>query len=498
MSLTAKISAPMSPLVKDRLCFTALLAIAIPVLWLYPAGSSFWRDETGTFWDINHGLAALLSGQWQGQSPLYYLTAWLAYLAGGSREFVLRIPSMLAMAGAAVVLYRIGIRFFDSSIALLAVLVFLCEQHVAFAANDARPYALALLAANTSVLLLLRWLDTGGFRAAALWALGAAFVVYAHYFFGPVLIVEAIYAVYRIKKGSPARLVELSAAALAASLLVLPLLGHIRTLFGNRSNVTIPLTPSFFDLMDHVAPAVMIASAMIGLLIAFFMRSWQPGAWPFTKKSDFWLMFSWAFFVPLLYFLLALFSPLKLFIPRYVLSGAPGAALLMAAVIASVADRASRRIVATCLAGSAILAFGTWRLHGNEDWRGAIEAVRTVTAGTGTPVLIASAFTEQNDPKTLGDPDLRNLFAPIEVYPLNARLIRLPIIATGKASAMQTDYLEHIADTELRDQKRFVLLTPSESSLYGLWLTGRFAGRIVDIEDLGDFGNVSAVLFKLR
>jgi hypothetical protein len=35
------------------------------------------------------------------------------------------------------------------------------------------------------------------------------------------------------------------------------------------------------------------------------------------------------------------------------------------------------------------------------------------------------------------------------------------------------------------------------STVYGLWLTGRFADRIIEVEDLGDFGNVSAVLFKL-
>ncbi len=323
--------------VKDRICFAALLAIVIPVLWLYPAGSSFWRDEAGTFWDVNHGVAAVLSARWLGQSPLYYLTAWVAYLVGGSSEFVLRIPSMLAMAGAAVVLYRVAIRMFDSSVALLAVLIFLCEQHVAFAANDARPYALGLLAVNTSMLLLLRWLDTGGFRAAAALALGAAFVIYAHYFFAPVLIVEAVYALYRMRKGSPARLIESIGAAAAACLLVLPLLPHLLSLFHNRSNVTVPGNPSFFDFMDHVAPSALIAPVAIGLLIAYLTGAWQTGGWSFRRNEYFWLAFAWAFFVPVLYFGFAELTSLKLFIPRYVLSGAPGMALLVAGGIGSLA-----------------------------------------------------------------------------------------------------------------------------------------------------------------
>ena len=483
--------------VKDRICFAALLAIVIPVLWLLPAGSSFWRDEAGTFWDVNHGLAPVLAARWLGQSPLYYLTAWAAYILGGPSEFVLRIPSMLAMAGAAVVLYRVAIRMFDSSVALLAVLVFLCQQHVAFAANDARPYALGLLAVNTSMLLLLRWLDTGGFRAAGALALGAALVIYAHYFFGPVLIVEAAYALYRIYKGSPARVVELTAAIVVAGILVVPLIPHVLSLFHNRSNVTVPQSPSFSDLMDHVAPPVMLASLMVGALIAYLTRSWYSGVWNF-RPDYFWLAFAWAFFVPGLYFVLAISTPLKLFIPRYVLSGAPGSALLIAGALGALVAGPARRIAAACLAAGTLLVFGTWRLHGGEDWRAAIEAVRTVTAGKDIPVFIASPFFEGNDPKTLNDPNLKNLFAPLQAYPLNANLIRLPILSTGKAPSIQVEYLEQIVETQLKDQKRFVLLSPSESSLYGLWMTGRFSGRLAQVEDLGDFGNVTAVLFQLQ
>ncbi|HEY4361555.1 MAG TPA: glycosyltransferase family 39 protein [Bryobacteraceae bacterium] len=483
--------------VKDRICFAALLAVVIQVLWLLPANSSFWRDEAGTFWDVNHGLAPVLAARWLGQSPLYYLTAWTAYMVGGSSEFVLRLPSMLAMAGAAVVLYRVAIRMFDSSVALLAVLVFLCQQHVAFAANDARPYALGLLAVNTSMLLLLRWLETGGFRAAAALALGAAFVIYAHYFFGPVLLVEAVYALFRIHKGSPARLAELAAAIVIAGILVLPLAPHVLSLFHNRSNVTVPQTPSFFDFMDHVAPAVMLASIMAGLLIAYLTRFWRAGVWNF-RPDHFWLVFGWAFFVPTLYFAFAISTPLKLFLPRYVLSGAPGAALLIAGGLSALVAGPARRIAATSLAAGALLAFGTWRLHGGEDWRAAADAVRTVTSGKDMPVLIVSSVSEGNDPKTLNDPNLKNLFAPQQAYPLDAKVIRLPILATGKAPQMQVDFLEQIAETQLKDQKRFVLLSPAESSLYGIWLTGRFSDRLARVEDLGDFGSVTAVLFQLQ
>src|ERR1039458_2325802 len=116
-----------------------LIAIVVVDLWILPIRSSFWLDETATFWVIKDGLANLLqrSMDWAGQSPLYYLTAWLALAAGGRHEWVLRLPSLIALTIAAW--------------------------------------------------LLVRWLDTGFARYAA----------GDHYLFGPVLVVIAFYAVWR-------------------------------------------------------------------------------------------------------------------------------------------------------------------------------------------------------------------------------------------------------------------------------------------------------------
>src|SRR5205807_567978 len=105
------------------------------------------------------------------------------------------------------------------------------------------------------------------------------------------------------------------------------------------------------------------------------------------KRDDLLLVCGWAWFAPVFYFLLAINTEAKLFIPRYLLSSAPEMALLTGLVITSLAAGRSRRIVAGALAAGAVLAFGLTRLHGNEDWRGAMEAVRAEVAGTETPVL---------------------------------------------------------------------------------------------------------------
>ena len=111
---------------------------------------------------------------------MYYLTAWLALVAGGRNEWVLRLPSLIALMVGAWLLYRLAERLLDQASARLAVLAFACSGAVAFAASDARPYALGLCLLNASAWLLVRWLDTGGARYAAAAMVLSVLTIYAH------------------------------------------------------------------------------------------------------------------------------------------------------------------------------------------------------------------------------------------------------------------------------------------------------------------------------
>ena len=53
-------------------------AIVVIQLWLGLIATSFWLDETGTWWIIKDGAAEAVrrSLSWSGQSPLFYLIAW--------------------------------------------------------------------------------------------------------------------------------------------------------------------------------------------------------------------------------------------------------------------------------------------------------------------------------------------------------------------------------------------------------------------------------------
>ena len=138
-----------------------LIAACAALLWVLPMHSSLWLDETGTFWIARDRISDTIARAWfwSGQSPFYYLIAWVAVHVGGTSEIILRIPSLLCMGGAAALLVFTGERLIHRQTGLLGALVFVCFEETVFAAADARPYALALLMLVAHMLMLLRWLE---------------------------------------------------------------------------------------------------------------------------------------------------------------------------------------------------------------------------------------------------------------------------------------------------------------------------------------------------
>jgi hypothetical protein len=232
---------------------------------------------------------------------------------------------------------------------------------------------------------------------------------------------------------------------------------------------------------------------LLGLVLAFAFRPYLPGHW-LLRRDHLLLLCGWALFVPVSYFLFSTIAGTPIFIPRYILSSAPAVALLAAGGISALAAGRSRRIVASAVAVGAILAFGLTRLHGNEDWRGALATVRTATAGSNIPVLFASPFIEASDLEKVADPSQRQLFSPIEVYPIGGKFIRLPMTS----GSLNAGYLEQIVNTELRDRESFLLVTAQESSNYQPWFMGRLADRLLAVEEMGDFGSISVMRFRFR
>src|ERR1041384_8182196 len=88
------------------------LGLGIATLWLLPMRGSLWMDELGTYFVNKDGLHQTIERAWhiQGQTPLWYAIEWAVRSVGGKSEFVLRLPSLVAMSIALYLFYRLFLR----------------------------------------------------------------------------------------------------------------------------------------------------------------------------------------------------------------------------------------------------------------------------------------------------------------------------------------------------------------------------------------------------
>jgi hypothetical protein len=468
----------------ERFWIVVAGAIVVTQLWFGMISTSFWLDETGTWWIVKDGAAEAVrrSLSWSGQSPLFYLIAWFSSRLFGLNEISLRLPSVLAMSGAIYFLYRIAVRLFDAASAAMVAFVFLCGA--SFFAIDARPYALAMLFLTVSTWALLRWLDTNRPVDAILYVITAALVVYAHCIMSLGLGAGVIYAAVTLRN-RPRRLAWLGLLQLAIALLCLPLVPQLMTFYTTRSAHTITGPPAMNDLLAGLIPCS-VAGALILLVWIYTASRGESGIVGKCPPTTALLIGTWSLLAPLFLFLLAVSTDLRLYVGRYYSSALPGQALLAGVLLSSIQRSAVRKALIVAVAAWSILAYGrlTVRSHDNDDWRDAMAFVNK-EAGS-TPVLLVSPFAEAADFKSLADPRLREiLFAPVLFYGQPVRSVRLPHAFAGA----ETTELEKLAE-RLKGEHRFYLVNDTPDPSYETWLLGRL-GSLCRAQSTGQrFGYV--------
>lgn len=450
---------------EDRLWLVAATAYIVLQLWFGMISSSFWLDETGTWWIIKDGPAEAVRRAifWSGQSPLYYLIAWLSSRAFGLNEIALRIPSVLAMCGAIFFLYRIAERLLDRTAGAMAAFLLVCTA--SFYAVDARPYALALLCLTGATWMLLRWLDTNRISDAVLYIALATLAVYAHVVLSLGLAAGAIYAIAMLRN-QPRRVAWLVSFQLAVALLALPLAGELRTFYAARSTHAFTPPPGVENLLTGLIPCSLAGALVLLVWIAMSLRheaNLSSGSWKTAL-----LIGTWAWLPPLMLYALAVSSDLRLYVAKYYSSSLPGQALLAGALLASITRAGVRRALIVAIALVSLLASGRLKgqSHGNENWRDALAFVRS-EAGT-APVLLVSGFVEASSFPVLQDPKLRDIFfAPELLYGEPRRTIRLPNGFNGRPGAEMENIVK-----QLRHNPRFYLVTENPDRGYEMWLLG--------------------------
>ncbi|OKK17501.1 hypothetical protein AMK16_22040 [Streptomyces sp. CB00455] len=299
----------------------------LPVLWTLALGlwglsrqDSVWRDEAAT-WQVagrSAGEIWAMLGNVDAVHGLYYLLMHGLFELFGASTTTLRLPSVLAVAGAAACVALIGRRLAGFWAGLGGGLALGLLPAVQFYLQEGRPYALVAAGAGLSTLLLVSLLESGsGRRAWPRWtAYGVTVLVCALLNWLSLLVLPAHAATLwwvRTARGVWLRWTAYGAGAVAGAL---PLVLFSR----GQSDQVSWIPPLTWHML--IGPAILLA---IGAL----------GAW--ADRPDRVRLSAAAVGLPLLAVptlgLAGLSLVQPLFLDRYVLFGMVGLALLIGAAL---------------------------------------------------------------------------------------------------------------------------------------------------------------------
>ncbi|WP_371498724.1 glycosyltransferase family 39 protein [Kitasatospora sp. NBC_00374] len=203
-------------------------ALAMLAAGLWRIGTpDLWRDELSSWTAATRGLGELFAMLHQVDASIgaYYVVLHFWTELFGASATALRLPSVLAMAGAAAFTALIGRRMFRSSAAGLAAgLLFVAVPGVSRYAQEVRTYAFVVCATAAATWFLLRALERPGFGRwagyAACTAVGAVF----HLVSLSALVGQAALVLLRARRASRGLLWQYPLAALVAVVPAVPVI----------------------------------------------------------------------------------------------------------------------------------------------------------------------------------------------------------------------------------------------------------------------------------
>ena len=473
-----------------------LLLLTVVRLWLMPIGSSLGLDETGTYYLATQGWGDYVAGQLpQIQSPLYTAFMHILIVIVGPNEVLLRLPSVIAMMLALVALYRIGARFADEEAGLIGVATFVTIPYNAFAAADARPYGLAMLASLGAMLMLLRWLDDGKLLDGVLYVLLAALTVHLHYLFATTVVIHGAYATMVLFRGGKVSARDATIAAALIALLLLPLVPIIKSLLTSPLVHAFAPEPGLKDFYGSFIPVIALSGLGMGLLVAALIFPGVKINLVPLRDGFCQLAFLWIVVPPACLFLFSRLSGTSVFVPRYYLPSFAGVAVLLGTAVRTIQPARVRHVTVGLLLLVGITSRGVRDLWPPlaEDWRGAIRAVRLLADKGSMPVLLETGFVEASNAESLTRAEYRKgMLAPLVVYPLQTDVVTLP---TG-LSEDSLKYIDRVVEEVVIGSPRFVLLSRGEGPLP--WLRGRLWSIGYLGKSVGNFDDVKVTLFERR
>ncbi len=330
----------------------AMLGLAVSVIgsWI----PSVWYDEAATISSSTRTWAQLWAeiGTVDLVHALYYAGMHVWFDLVGYTPFTLRLPSALAIAGAAALVVILGRQLGRARLGVIAGIVFCLLPRTTWAGGEGRSYAITALLAIGLTVLLLAASRAGRRRLWVAYGALAVISIVTFVYLAFIVAAHALTVLWWARRGRPARPVLLSwllsagiAAALTAPfvLAVSRQSGQVFWLdsFG-ASTLRGVLRRQWF--MDATAFAIIGGAALVvGAVILLRSRRGREIAAVALPAA----------IVPTVLLVVLTVTTTPLYTPRYVTLSLPFVAILIGALIDALP---SRRLVAIALVGVLALA----------------------------------------------------------------------------------------------------------------------------------------------
>lgn len=473
-----------------------LAVVASLSVWLLAIRAPLWLDETASFWQISAGFGQIMSRR-GGLSPAYSYILWLAAKIMGTSEIALRVPSILAMLGAACLLYCAARELFDRDVAIITAVVFCVHPIVIFASIDARPYAFGALAIGAAIYILVHLRDSDSNWLAAAFGLAAACIVYFHLLFGVILPALAL-CLFAFKIRDRKALWRQSGVALASFALVVPpvIPDLLHTFHGRQTYVFFQGTPDVGDLFWTLVPGwppvvILGATALVAAVTGGLKVRGR------VKSRRVLLCVSLGLVPILILYGVSVGTPTNIFVERYRLVAVPGIALGWGLFVSRIDSRLIR--VLFCVA---IVSATGYQCFSSPDsgrhgytWKYALEFAEKNASSDNAPVLICSDFPGSDYmPMPVGAAVKDSgLFTTLSYYKLSVPVVGLPRALNEEAVRVGSGFVQEA--TQRRERFLALGYRPSYGTLD--WLT-KIASQTYDVRVLAQLDGIVVREFRPR
>ncbi len=437
----------------------ATIMVAVAALAAARLFRSPWVDEMTTLWESDGSLVEVLDRHFAFESngPLYTVTMWIWGNLGGQNVTMLRIPSLVACALVVLVVFRLARELDGPRTAWVAAAMLALRETVFFAATDARPYALALLATTVANAEAIRWAQGGQRRHGTFAALAAALALNLHLLTGFGLLALPYFLGTGIRRRTIS-MRDAGRAALVGAVALTPLVPQLIINLSKASEYSTERPLQWSWQVSFLLTGSVLAAGLAALAVGGLPRG-RPG----LARWHVWGLALWMLAAVAMPFVVASYANVEVFLPRYVVWTLPPASLLFAAGVTRLA-RPVAAIAAVSVAFALVVPMRVVQIDRSYSWEDAVTWVNDTTDPTSTAVLIAPQhvmgknrefFLDDNGEWIFEDAESLLWVNPLEVaHPLAADAYGLPYAATSWGQ----DYLDAVLANRVVGAETVVLI----------------------------------------